>query len=180
MQDIPKKDDLPLFILYDEFGHANIPNFDAIVTNIRKYKVSLSLVLQSFSQLYTQYDKQKAETIIEGGVSSKLFYTGLNLETAKMIEHILGRVIREETYAMSKNDDTRTSRQEYNLLNADEIRTLPENKAFFITGNKRPALLDVTAYFQNRKMKGKVKLGEAFIQGNNFQKYELKNILDDV
>jgi hypothetical protein len=29
-------------------------------------------------------------------------------------------------------------------------------------------------------MKGKVKLGEAFIQGNNFQKYELKNILDDV
>jgi type IV secretory pathway TraG/TraD family ATPase VirD4 len=134
MHDIPQKADLPLFVLYDEFGHANIPNFDAIVTNIRKYKVSLSLVLQSFSQLYTQYGETKAKTILEGGVNSKLFYSGANLDTARLIEQILGKVIREETYTANSKDE-RTSRTEYNLLNADEIRTLPDNKAFFITGN---------------------------------------------
>jgi type IV secretory pathway TraG/TraD family ATPase VirD4 len=76
MESIPKKEDLPLFILYDEFGHANIPDFDIVVTNMRKYKVSLSVMLQSFTQLETQYGHEKANTIIEGGVNSKLFFAG--------------------------------------------------------------------------------------------------------
>ncbi|GHU27220.1 conjugal transfer protein [Betaproteobacteria bacterium] len=179
MEAIPKKEDLPLFILYDEFGHANIPDFDIVITNMRKYKVSLSLVLQSFSQLETQYEKEKANTIIEGGVNSKLFFSGTSQKTAQEIETMLGKVIRQETYHTEKNEQ-RTNRNEYNLLNADEIRTLPDNQAFFLTGNKKPILLDVLPYYQNSKFKNKHKFGNAHIQANNYHKYELQNILDEL
>jgi type IV secretory pathway TraG/TraD family ATPase VirD4 len=179
MESLPKKEDLPLFILYDEFGHANIPDFDIIITNMRKYKVSLSLVLQSFSQLETQYGKEKASTITEGGVNSKLFFAGTSQSTAYEIERMLGKIIRQETYHTDKNEE-RTNRSEFNLLNADEIRTLPENQAIFLTGNQRPIMLDVLPYFKNSKFKNKHKLGDAFIPANTYHKYELQSILDEV
>jgi type IV secretory pathway TraG/TraD family ATPase VirD4 len=169
---------LPLFILYDEFGHANIPDFDIVATNIRKYKVSLSLVLQSLSQLETQYGKTKANTILEGGIGSKLFYSGASEKTAQSIEQMLGKVIREETYTIIDHDE-RTNRQEFNLLNADEIRTLPSNQAFFITGNKKPVLLEVTPHYNNREFKRKKNYGEAHIPMNNYYKFELKSVLDE-
>lgn len=179
MEAIPTKEDLPLFILYDEFGQANIPDFDVVVTNMRKYKVSLSLILQSFSQLETQYGQVKANTIIEGGINSKLFFSGTNQKTAQEIEKMLGKVIRQETYQTEKNE-TITNRSEFNLLNADEIRTLPEEQAIFLTGNKSPILLDVLPFFKNSKFRNKPNLGKAHIPANNYHKYELKNILNEV
>lgn len=174
MDALPREGDLPLYILYDEFGQANIPDFDIIVTNMRKYKVSLSLVLQSFSQLETQYGKEKANTIIEGGVNSKLFFAGANLHTAQTIEKMLGRVIQEE------RQGDRVSRTEYNLLNADEIRTLPENQAFLLTGNKNPILLDIEPYYRNSKFKNASKFGKAHIHGNQYHRFPLESVLDNI
>jgi len=179
MEKLPGKEDLPLFILYDEFGHANIPDFDIIVTNMRKYKVSLSLVLQSFSQLETQYGQRKANTIIEGGINSKLFFSGAGQETAHAIEKMLGKVIRQETFQTERNEAI-TSRSEFNLLNADEIRTLPDNQAIFLTGNQKPILLDILPFFKNPEFKNKPNLGEAYIPANNYHKFELQSILNEV
>ncbi|MDR1988229.1 MAG: type IV secretory system conjugative DNA transfer family protein [Candidatus Peribacteria bacterium] len=179
MEVIPQKEDLPLFILYDEFGHANIPDFDIVITNMRKYKVSLSLVLQSFSQLETQYGQEKANTIIEGGVNSKLFFSGTSQKTAQAIERMLGRVIRQESYHTDRNE-TITNRNEFNLLNADEIRTLQDNQALLLTGNKSPILLDILPYFKNSKFKSKPNFGEAHITANSYHKYELHSILNEV
>jgi type IV secretory pathway TraG/TraD family ATPase VirD4 len=83
---------------------------------------------------------------------------------------MLGKVIRNETYITNSKDE-RIQRHEYNLLNADEIRTLPDNQAFFFTGNKKPVLLDVEAYFQNRKFKNKVNFSEAYIKPHNFKNF---------
>lgn len=175
MEARPTAEDLPLYILYDEFGHANIPDFDIIVTNMRKYKVSLSLVLQSFSQLETQYGKEKANTIVEGGVNSKLFFAGANLKTAQLIESMLGRVIQETRYG-----EDNVNRSEYNLLNADEIRTLPENQAFLLTGNKNPILLDIEPYYRSRRFKNASKFGTAHIHRNQYHKFPLESVLDTV
>jgi type IV secretory pathway TraG/TraD family ATPase VirD4 len=92
---------------------------------------------------------------------------------------MLDRVIHEETYTTDTKEE-RTARNEFNLLNADEIRTLPDNQAILLTGNKNPILLDVLPYFKNSKFKHKHELGEAFIASNNYHKYELLNILDEV
>ena len=175
MDALPREEDLPLYILYDEFGHANIPDFDIIVTNMRKYKVSLSLVLQSFSQLETQYGKEKANTIIEGGVNSKLFFAGANLKTAQTIEQMLGRVIQETRF-----DEDRVSRSEHNLLNAGEIRTLPENQAFLLTGNKNPILLDIEPYYKSKKFKNASKYGAAHIRRNEYHRFPLESVLDNL
>lgn len=178
MAEIPSKKDLPVFILYDEFGHSKIPDFDIVITNIRKYKVSLSLVLQSISQLESQYGKDRAKTIFEGGVSTKLFYAGASLETAKDIERMMGLVIRD-SYSTARDSD-KGHRQEFNLLNADEIRTLDENKAILITGNKKPALLNIKPFYLNGRYKKNHKFGEAYIALNSYYKYNLCSVFDDL
>jgi type IV secretion system protein VirD4 len=46
---------MPIYTLLDEFGHQTIPHFSSIITTIRKYKVSISIILQSISQLEAKY-----------------------------------------------------------------------------------------------------------------------------
>ena len=72
---------LPVYCLLDEAGHTRIPNLATIITTIRKYRVSISLILQSITQLETAYGESQAKTIMDGGVTSKIFYAGLDLET---------------------------------------------------------------------------------------------------
>jgi type IV secretion system protein VirD4 len=42
---------LPVYCLLDEAGHTNIPSLATIITTIRKFRVSISLILQPISQL---------------------------------------------------------------------------------------------------------------------------------
>jgi len=65
---------LPVHLMLDEFGHTSIPEFATTCTTIRKYEVSLSVILQNFTQLHTNYGNTEAKTIIEGGFQSRIFY----------------------------------------------------------------------------------------------------------
>ena len=82
MRKMPDSRTLPLYILYDEFGHSTIPSFVSIANTIRAYKVSLSIVLQSLSQLSARYGRDYALSI-QGGFSTYLAYSGLDLDSAK-------------------------------------------------------------------------------------------------
>jgi len=59
---------LSVYDLLNEFCRSSIPDFDTILTTIRKYDVSISMILQSISQLESRYGKTEAKTILEGGV----------------------------------------------------------------------------------------------------------------
>ncbi len=136
---------LPVHLMLDEFGHTSIPEFATTCTTIRKYEVSLSVILQNFTQLTTNYGRTEAQTIIEGGFQSRMFYPGLSLETATQVERMLGReVIHEVKW------DGNTQEKQQNLLNADRIRTLPDNQAIFLTGNKEAILLETQKSFENK------------------------------
>ncbi len=125
MERIPGPDELPLYILADEFGHSSIPDFSAIITNIRKYRVSISIVLQSISQLRANYGPDAAEVILEGGVASRLVYGGADLHTTRWAESLLGhRVLRERDRNRSEP-----------LMRSDRIRTLPDTKALYLFAN---------------------------------------------
>lgn len=154
MEKRPSENDLPIEILYDEFGHSSIPNFPAIATQIRKFKVSISIVLQSLSQLVERYGVSGSETILEGGIASKLFYAGADVKTAKEIEKMLGTVIRDEVH--TGQNGTSTSKRQFNLLNSDEITRLKDNQAIFLTENKDPILLDTVPCYNNIFMKNKL------------------------
>lgn len=160
--------DLPIYVLYDEFGHSTIPDFSSIVTTIRKYGVSISIILQAISQLEAKYGKVGAETILSGGIASKLFYSGADLGTAQTLEKTLGK-IKNSYYEERKGME---EIKENNLLNTDEIRTIKENQAIFITGREHPILLDVKPYYTNNKFKHFTKLGACNIQNNIQDKLE--------
>jgi len=80
----------------DEFGHSSIPDFDTLTT-IRKYDVSISMILQSISQLESRYGK-----------------------TAGEVEKMLGKQIITENFKGSER--TRLE----NLLNADKTKAFYE------------------------------------------------------
>ncbi|MEP2942696.1 MAG: type IV secretory system conjugative DNA transfer family protein [Hyphomicrobiales bacterium] len=148
MRKMPTKSMLPLYIIYDEFGHSTIPSFVSVANTIRGYKVSLSIVLQSLSQLSARYGRDYAQSI-QGGFTTYLAYSGSDQETARFFEAVAGKVIEVRK---DKIEDITQQRHEYNLLNADAIRRIGDTQALLVSANKNPAILETTPYCQHRKL----------------------------
>lgn len=144
MQKLDEKH-LPIYTLLDEFGNMSIPHFSNIITTIRKYKVSISIVLQSISQLESKYGKSEADIILNGWISSKIFFSGCDPSTSEMLSRVIGTTTQQ-------NEDTKHKSKE-NLLNSFNIRTLEDNQAIYIYSNKLPVLLEVVPYYENRQFK---------------------------
>ena len=140
-----RKDSLPIYFLLDEFGHLTIPDFPSIITTTRQRKISLSIVLQSVSQLEERYGKQGAHTILNGGVASRLFFSGMDIDTASELARTIGDVHLEHMDALG---NIRLERQA--LMTPAALRAMPDNQVLYLFANKRPALLTVTPYFKNR------------------------------
>ncbi|MHB9118320.1 MAG: type IV secretory system conjugative DNA transfer family protein [Burkholderiales bacterium] len=136
---------LPIYFLLDEFGHLTIPDFPAIITTTRARRISLSLVLQSVSQLEERYGKQGAHTILNGGVASRLFFSGMDIDTAQMLAHTIGETHRDHMDALG---NVRTEREL--LMTPAALRAMPDNQVLYLFANKRPTLLNVTPYFERR------------------------------
>ncbi len=75
---------VPVRIIMDDFAaSARIKDFDRIISVIRSREISVSLIIQSMSQLYTMYDGA-ARTIIEN-CDHILFLGTSNMDTAEFI-----------------------------------------------------------------------------------------------
>jgi type IV secretion system protein VirD4 len=141
------RDSLPIYFLLDEFGHLTIPDFPAIITTTRARRISLSIVLQSISQLEERYGRQGANTILAGGVASRVFFSGMDIDTAQMLAQTLGDTHRERLDALGQ---IRTEREP--LMTPAALRAMPDNQVLYLFANKRPTLLNVTPYFENRAL----------------------------
>ena len=130
----------------------SLPDFATTCTTIRKYEVSLSIILQNFTQLQTAYDHSEAQTIIDGGMQSKLFFPGLPPGTAKEVAEYLGETINHLVRWDGQYEERKSA-----LLPHDRIRTLPDDNAIFITGNKEPILLETLPHFKSRTFAGPLK-----------------------
>jgi len=148
MSAIPSKRDLSVYCLLDEFGSSYIKDFQLIATNIRKYKVSLSIVMQSLAQLKSRYGHRAEE--IKGGIGSYVIYSGADNLTAKEISETIGKktIIERNTFTEVVNN-----RREANLLNPDQIRTLKDNQMVFLSKNRFAIVMDMLPYFKNSRMK---------------------------
>ena len=155
MREMPTRSTLPVYILYDEFGHSTIPNFVSTANTIRAYKVSLSVVLQSISQLAARYGREQADAI-QGGFMGYLTYSGADPETALFFERVAGKVRERQRHDF--DEPHRESQQDYNLMNADEVRRIAENKTLIVSGNRQPVLLDARPYFDVSEMIKKTKM----------------------
>lgn len=144
MLNLPDKSDLPIFCLLDEFGNMNLPNFDTTITTIRKYKISISIILQDINQLENVYGKINSKTIINGGISSKLYYSGTGLPTARELSEMLGEI---ENIRTDINGNFYF--KEERVMKANEIRTMKDDEALFITANLIPAKLKIKPYYKD-------------------------------
>lgn len=149
MRKTPTKKTLPVYVLYDEFGHSTIPNFVSTANTIRGYKVSLSIVLQSIAQLNARYGRDYAQSI-QGGFNTALAYAGSDPETASFFERIIGKT---RVYQVPDIMNHMEHYREQNLLNANEIRTMKTEEVLIVSGNQNPILIPSRAYFQVGWMK---------------------------
>ena len=162
MRHQPTKSTLPVYVLYDEFGHSTIPNFVSTANTIRGYKVSLSIVLQSIAQLSARYGRDYAQSI-QGGFNTSIAYAGSDPETASFFERIIGktRVYQRRNPITGDSNNHFEQYREENLLNANEIRTMKSEEVLIVSGNQQPVLIPSRAYFEVWRMKRATRLPPA-------------------
>lgn len=149
MRKMPNRHTLPLYVLYDEFGHSTIPNFVSTANTIRGYQVSLSIVLQSIAQLDTRYGKEYAQAL-QGGFHTLLTYAGSDPQTTAFFERIIGKT---RYYQTAELLHTVEQYREQNLLNANEIRTMKHHEILIVSGNQNPILIPSKGFFEVGWMK---------------------------
>ena len=130
----------PITLMMDEFpAMGKINNFAMTATTIRKYNICLHMLFQSWSQLEAVYGKVDAESILEGGVGTKIFLPGHWLKTAKWLEESLGyTTVYDSKYGGVAQHTVREP-----LLSADQIRMLDNEQTIILTGNKKPMTLKI-------------------------------------
>lgn len=143
------KSSLPVYVLYDEFGNSYIPDFVSVANTIRGYGVSLSLILQSISQLPMKYGQQTARSI-QGAINTNICLSASDPETANYFSELSGKVRERQIRAIT---DSNSDYREYNLLNPNEVRTIEENEALVISKNRNPVRLSITPYYENRRFR---------------------------
>jgi type IV secretion system protein VirD4 len=125
LQELPKKDDLDLFIILEEASSLYIPLLNLALANCRKFRVSTLVCVQSTTQLDTLY-KSEAEDII-GNCVTKLYLPGeTSVKVLRGLETLSGKCIY---YDENKKERTKP------LITMEEIRMLPENRTLLISGN---------------------------------------------
>jgi type IV secretory pathway TraG/TraD family ATPase VirD4 len=154
--DLYSKKSLDVYCLLDEFAHLSIPHFSSIITTTRARRVSLSLVLQSISQLEERYGKNGAHTILHGGCASQLYFSGMDLDTAQKLKEMLGDIPVD---TLLPNGAFRRDRE--SLMSVAALRSMTDNEAIYLYGNRRPMKLKLTPYFEQKDLGRRSKIAEA-------------------
>ena len=104
---------VPVRLILDDFAsNACIPDFDKIISVIRSREISVSVIIQSLSQLETLYGHARAMTIINN-CDNCLYLGGQDVETARYISVKANRT-------------------------ADSILNMPLDEAYLFTRGSRP------------------------------------------
>jgi type IV secretory pathway TraG/TraD family ATPase VirD4 len=119
-------------MLMDEFANINeIPGFSEVLATVRKYNMSVAIILQSLSQLKKNYEKDYDPII--GNCDTFIFLGANSLETAKHVSETLGNMTitaRGAGESMGKGRSTsyNYSQQKRELMTPNELQQLPNNE----------------------------------------------------
>ena len=110
--------ELPVTLYLDDFAAAaKIPDFDMTISIIRSRNISVSIMLQSLSQLTHMYGKDSATTIINNCDTILYLGGGHDLETAEFISSHIN-------------------------VTPHSVLNLPRDKAILITSGEEPRRVD--------------------------------------
>lgn len=145
MKTIPSRKTLDVYCFLDEFGSAYIDNFSMIINNVRKYRISLSLVFQGISQIAEKYGEQRAKSI-KAGISTTLIFAGADFLSAKEQSDRLGQKV---TLQRKKFEEIEETYSKIELMSADKIRTLENNQFLFVSANYHPFVVTYKPFYQS-------------------------------
>ncbi|MGN0034930.1 MAG: VirD4-like conjugal transfer protein, CD1115 family, partial [Coriobacteriales bacterium] len=129
----------PVHLILDEFANiGKIPDVEKTVAVVRSRNISLSIILQSLSQLKAVY-KDNAPTIIDC-CDTMLFLGGKSTDTVKQISESVGKeTVSTVTWNESRGGQASSTRNwntlERDLIQGAEVAKLPRDEAIvLITG----------------------------------------------
>ncbi len=177
----PNTQQLNVFLFLDEFGNFHLNGFTQILTVARKRKISISALIQSISQLETQYGYTEAKTIMEN-FQTKIFAPGLDLHSSQYLEALMGKktVVFRQPHGWFDWANFRSRQMiAQPLMTADEIRRSPHS--VIISENKPPSLLkNMKPYFEDKTLykRSKINSNVCFPIQPNFQMLRIDMDLD--
>lgn len=108
--------DVPVRMILDDFAASpKIEDFDNIISVIRSRNISVSIIIQSISQLWSKYSKDMGSTIINN-CDHILYLAGHDPETADYISRYIDKT-------------------------SNTVLTLPRNSAVLITDGEKPRIV---------------------------------------
>ncbi|MCQ2748615.1 MAG: type IV secretory system conjugative DNA transfer family protein [Clostridia bacterium] len=149
-------DYVPVLFLLDEFANiGTLPGFAALVATARSRKLGVAIALQGMEQLKANYGEETAYNILNN-MKTKLFYAGLTGTSAEYVSQLAGyTTIKAESVTTNDNGSSSSiSDQRRELITADEVRRIDENKMIIIAHNK-PVVFDERNnwYLQDKYLK---------------------------
>lgn len=113
---------MPVHIMLDDFAcSGRIPDFDKIISVIRSRDISVSLILQSMSQLESVYDEKVARTILNN-CDRWVYLGGQDMETVRTIAERANRT-PEAILCMPRN-------MEYLITNGEKAAMIEKIKPY--------------------------------------------------
>ena len=140
MSRIPLPSERSIFILLEEAATMKFSSLSTTISNIRKYRAGIMVVVQDYQALVALYGQSEAHNI-RTNTYAQVYLKNQPLETCKELEAILGRF----TYTGEK--DTEKIRH---LMSADEIRK--SDDAIILCGNHAPIKAKMTPYYERYKL----------------------------
>jgi type IV secretion system protein VirD4 len=141
MQELPSKDDIPVFFLLDEASSLHLPILPIAISNIRKYKGAVMQIYQSQNQLLDSYGMQQGRNILANSYA-KVYMPGVSLEVARELEILAGKFEFEDENGHKKIRP---------LVTMDEIRTLKEG--LLVIGNHPLIKTPLVPYFEQSDLR---------------------------
>ena len=83
-------------------------------------------------------------------MANKLFFSGLDLETCRYVEQILGQNTEYDTVFGGVDDRARTVGRP--LMSLDEVRMMNANEGVLISGRQRSAKLTMPPFFADAQL----------------------------
>ena len=122
-------------LMLDEFANTGkIPEFSEKVATMRKYDISVTIILQSLLQLKNLY-KDDWETISGNCDNTVYLGGGADTTTTEWISKLLGketRVVMNTTFSGKSGGSTSLNRTGVELFSPDQLRTMDENDCVII------------------------------------------------
>ncbi|WP_283171681.1 VirD4-like conjugal transfer protein, CD1115 family [Curtanaerobium respiraculi] len=133
---------VPVHLVFDEFANiGRLPDVEKMVAVIRSRNISMSVVLQSVSQLKARY-KDDAATIVDC-CDTTLFLGGKSTDTVKEISESVGKETVDTLTWNESRGATPGSTRNWNTLERDlvqgsEVARLPRDTALVLIAGAMP------------------------------------------